>query len=68
MKFLHQLTIWAKVSEQMSQEEVNTTKYNDLKAVFIEQLQQEWAHLPAEYVKKYHTYFIFKKKTTSTYK
>jgi len=52
----------------MSQKEVNTTKHNELKAVFIEQLQQEWAHLPAEHVKKYRTYFILKKTTTSTYK
>jgi hypothetical protein len=41
LKFLRQLTLWNTVSEQMSQKEVNTTKYNELKAVFIEQLQQK---------------------------
>ena len=44
----------------MSQKEVNTTKYNELKAVLIKKLQQEWAHPPAERVKKYRTYFIKK--------
>jgi len=39
---------------------VNTTKYNELKAVLIEQLQQEWAHLPAKCVKQYCTYFTNK--------
>jgi len=54
------------VSEQMSQKKVNITKYNELKVVFIEQLQQEWTHLLAEHEKNF-VLNLLKKTTTSTY-